>query len=83
MLKKNFQVDEERSFWKTLENVTKHRDTNLAATEVRKNYWCQNQTITRQKFFGRLLAIEKKNYLRNRNEEDVVMNKSAYIGLSI
>ena len=37
-------------FRKTMENVRKHRDTNLVTTERRRTIWCRNQTLTLQSF---------------------------------
>ena len=48
-------------FRKTMENVTKHRDIKLAATERRRNYLVSEPIFHTTKFFTeKLLAIEMK-----------------------
>ena len=67
-------------FGKTMENVRKHRDIKLVTTERRRRYLVSGPNYHTTKFFTEnLLAIEiKKN-----NKTEIVMNKSAYLGLSI
>ena len=48
-------------FGKNMENVTKHRDIKLVATERRRNYLVSEQNYHTTKFFiENLLAIEIK-----------------------
>ena len=48
-------------FGKTMENVRKHRDINLDATERRRNYLVSESNYHTAKFFTEyLLAIEMK-----------------------
>ena len=61
ILKNFFQADEECSFWKTMENVRKHRDMKLATAETRKNYLVSELSNHTIKFYTEnLLAIEMK-----------------------
>ena len=64
---KNSSIDFENSFfklmryaafWKTMENVRKHRDIKLVTTEARRNYVDPERTFIQQ----HLLAIEMKKH---------------------
>ena len=77
-LKKNAKNDFEKDFLekinnavfgKTMENVRKHRDIKLVATERRRNYLVSEPNYHTTKF---LLAIEMKNKTRNTYEETCV-----------
>ena len=60
-----------------MENVRKHRDIKLFATERRKNYLVSEPNYHTTKFFTEyLLAIEMK-------KTQILMNKPVYLGLSI
>ena len=65
-------------FGKTMENVRKHRDTKLVATERRRNYLISEPNYHSTKFFTEnLLAIEMKK------KSQILMNKPVYLRLSI
>ena len=65
------------AFGETMENVRKHRDINLVATESIKNYLRSEPNCHRTKTFTEhLLAIEMK-------KAQILMNKPVYLGLSI
>ena len=65
-------------FGKTMENVRKHRDTKLVATEKRRNYLISEPNYHSTKFFTEnLLAIEMKK------KSQILMNKPVYLRLSI
>ena len=50
-------------FGKTMENMRKHRDIKLVATEKRRNYLVSEQNYHTAKFFTEnLLVIEMKNW---------------------
>ena len=50
-------------FGKTMENMRKHRDIKLVATEKRRNYLVSKQNYHTAKFFTEnLLVIEMKNW---------------------
>ena len=50
-------------FGKTMENMRKHRDIKLVATEKRRNYLVSEQNYHTTKFFTEnLLVIEMKNW---------------------
>ena len=52
----------EKLFGKTMENVRKHRDTNLVTTERRTNYLVSEPNCHTTTFFTEnVLAIEMKN----------------------
>ena len=64
-------------FGKTMENVKKHRDIRLVATDKRKNYLVSEPNYhTTEWFTENLLAIEMKKI-------KVKMNKPVCLGLSI
>ena len=68
----SFQV-----FGRTMENVRKHTDIKLVATEKRRNYLVSEPNYHITKFFTEnLLAIEMR-------KTRILMNKPAYLGLSI
>ena len=65
-------------FGKTMENVRKHRDTKLVATERRRNYLISEPNYHSTKFFTEnLLTIEMKK------KSQILMNKPVYLRLSI
>ena len=72
--KNNFEKDffklmNNSVFGKTVENVRKHRDIELATTERRRNYLVSEPNYHTTKFFTEhLLAIEMKK--KNRNTYD-------------
>ena len=56
-----FQVDEECSFWKIMENVRKHRDIKLVTTEARWNYLVSEPHYhTTKNLLESLLTLEIK-----------------------
>ena len=60
-----------------MQNVRKHRDIKLVATEKRRNYLVSEPNYHTTKFFiEQLLAIEMKN-------TEILMNKPVYLGLLI
>ena len=64
-------------FGKTMENVRKHRNIKLVATESRSNYLESELNYYTTKFFTEsLLAIEMR-------KTQILMNKPVYLGLSI
>ena len=64
-------------FGKTMENLRKHRDIKVVATNRRRNYFVSESSHHTAKWFSEnLLAIEMKKI-------KVKMNKSVYLGLSI
>ena len=80
--KNNFEKDffklmNNAVFGKTMENVRKHRNIKLVATESRSNYLESEPNYYTTKFFTEsLLAIEMR-------KTQVLMNKPVYLGLSI
>ena len=65
-------------FGKTMKNVRKNGDIKLVATEKRKNYLVSQPNYHTAKFFiENMLAIEMKK------KAEIIMNKPAYLGLSI
>ena len=77
-LKKNFfKLRNNEVFGKTVENVRKHRNIKLIATERRRNYLVSEPSYNVTKWFSEgLLAIEIKII-------KVKMKKPVYLGLSI
>ena len=64
-------------FGKTKENVRKHRDIKLVATDKRRNQLVSEPNYYTTKWFSeKLLVIEMK-------KTKVKMNKPVYLGLSI
>ena len=64
-------------FWKTMENVRKHRDIKLVTADIRRIYLVSEPNYPTTKWFSEwLLAIEMKKI-------KVKMNKPVYLGLSI
>ena len=65
-------------FGKTKKKERKHRDIKLVTTDRRRNYLVSEANYHTTKFFTEsLLAIETKK------ETEILMNKHAYLGLSI
>ena len=61
-------------FWKTMENVRKHRIIKLVITERRRNYLLSTPNYYNINFFTEnLLVIEMR-------ETQILMNKPAYLG---
>ena len=64
-------------FGKTIENVRKHRDTKLAATDKRRNQLASEPNYHTTKYFSEnLIAIEMK-------KTKVKINKLIYLSMSI
>ena len=63
-------------FWKTMENVRKHRNIKLVATERRRGYLASKPNHHTTNFFTENLTIEMK-------KTEILMNKPVYLGLSI
>ena len=62
---------------KTMEDVRKHKDIKLVATDARVNYWVSEQNYDTAKCFSvNLLAMRTKT-------TQILMNNPAYLGLSI
>ena len=75
-LRKTFQADEYFVFWKAMENLQKHRDIKLIATQKRRNYFVSQQNYHTTKLFHRkFIAIEMK-------KSQILMNKVVYLDLS-
>ena len=65
-------------FGKTMENVRKHKDIKLVATDRRRNYLKSEPSYHTTKFFTKyLLVIEMKKKVNK------LMSKPVYLGLSI
>ena len=64
-------------FGKTMENVSKHKDTKFVRTEKRRNYWSQNQVIILRSF------SQKTCQLQISKLPPISLNKPVYLGLSI
>ena len=63
-------------FWKTIENVRRHRDIKLVTTdEKRSKLISEPNYYTIKQFSENLLAIEKKTKLK--------MKEPVYLGMSI
>ena len=72
-----FKLMNNSAFGKTMENVRKHIDIKLVATEERSNKLVSEPNYHRTKHFSEnLLAIEMK-------KTKVKMNKPVYLGMSI
>ena len=63
-------------FGKTIENVEKHRDIKLEATETRRNSLVSGPNYETTKMQENLLAIEMR-------KTQIHVNKRVYLGLSI
>ena len=75
--KKNFEVDENAAFAKTIENVRKHSGIKLATTERGRNYLVSDPNYHTKKIFTEhLLAIETK-------KSEILLNKPLHLGLAI
>ena len=65
-------------FWKTMENVRKHRDIKLVITDEKRNKLVSEPNYHKtERFSENLLAIEMKKKTK------VKMNKAIYLGMSI
>ena len=64
-------------FAKTMENVRKNRDINLATTEGRRNYLIPEQNYHTTIFFSENLVATKKK------KTQIFMNKPVHLGVSI
>ena len=72
-----FKLMNNSVFGKTMENVRKHRDIKLVATDKRRNQLVSEPNYHTTKWFSEnLLAIEMK-------KTKVKMNKPVYLGLSV
>ena len=72
-----FKLTNNAVFGKTMENVIKHRDIEIVATEARRNYLVSEPNYHITKFFTEnLLAIEMKI-------TEMLLNKPVCLGLSI
>ena len=72
-----FKLMNNSVFGKTMENVRKHRDIKLVATEEKRNKLVSEPDYHTKKYFPKnLLAIEMK-------KAKVKMNKPIYLGMSI
>ena len=80
--KNNFEEDffrlmNKAAFGKTMENLRKHRQIKLVATERRRSYLVSEQNYHTMKIFTEnLLEIKIKTI-------QILMNMSVYLGLSI
>ena len=75
--KELFKLMNNAVFVKTMENVRKHRDIKLVATERRRNYLVPEPNHHTTKFFTEhLLVIEMK-------KTEILVNKAVYLGFSI
>ena len=63
-------------FWKTIENVRRHRDIKLVTTDEKRSKLISEPNYTAKRFSENLLAIEMK-------KTKVKMNKPVYLGMSI
>ena len=80
------------AFGKTMENVRKHRDIKLVATERRRNYLVTEPNYYTKKYFiEHLLAIEtekkkkkqkkkKKKEKKKKKKTEIRTNKPVYLG---
>ena len=72
-----FKVMNNAVFWKTIENVRKHRDIKLVTTQRRRNYLLSKPNYhTTKLFIENLLAIEII-------KTEILVNKPVYLELSI
>ena len=71
-----FKLMNNSVFGKTMENVRKHRDIKLVATDKRRNQLVSEPNYHTTKWFSEDLAIEMK-------KTKVKMNKPIYLGFSI
>ena len=70
-----FNLMNNATFGKTIENVRKHRDIELVTAERRRNYLASQLNYHTTKFFTEnLLATEIKNI-------DILMNEPVHLGL--
>ena len=71
-------------FGKTMGNVRKYRDIKFVTTERRRNYLISERNYHATKFFTEtLLATEMKKKKNKKKKTEILMNKPAYLGLSI
>ena len=76
-VEKDFQLMNNSVSGKTMENVRKNSDTELATIEGKRNYLVSEANYHITKFFTEhLVAIEMKR-------TEILMNKPIYLGLSI
>ena len=72
-----FKLMNNAVFGKSMENVRKHRDIKVVATERRRNYFLSEPSYHTTRFFTEnLLAIEMRI-------TEILMNKPVYLGLSV
>ena len=72
-----FKLMDDAVSGKTMENVRKHRDMKLVATDKRRNQLASEPNYHTTKYFAKnLMAIEMK-------KTRVKMNKPIYLGMSI
>ena len=72
-----FKLMNNTVFWKSMENMRKHRDIKLVTTEKRRNYLVSEPNYHTAKFWTQhLLAVEMKI-------TEILLNKHLYLGLSI
>ena len=65
-------------FKKTMENMRKHRDIKLVATEERWNYLVSEPNFHTTKFFTEKLLARKMKKIT-----EILLNKPVYLGLSM
>ena len=88
-IKNDFEKDFFKStnntlFGKTMKNVRKHRDVKLVTTERKTIYLVSKPNYHTKRFFTEhLLAIKLKKKKKNTKKTKMLMNKPAYLGLSI
>ena len=72
-----FELMNNAFFWKTVENVRKHRVIKLVATEKRRNYLVSEANYHTTKFFTENLFVIKME------KTLILTNKPVYLALSI
>ena len=82
--KSDFEVDffklmNNAVFQETIENLRKHRDIKLVATEGRSNYLLSEPHFRTTKFFTEnSLVIEMENKKQTNKQTEILMNKPVY-----
>ena len=78
-----FKLTNNALFGKTMKNVRKHRDIKLVTTERKTIYLVSKPNYHTKRFFTEHLLAIKLKKKKNTKKTKMLMNKPAYLGLSI